>query len=635
MKKTSTMQIATIQFPIEVARNVICKIHNMGIIEIIKLSEEDEKVRKLFGDYRKELEFINQELVELKKLLRLDEFKGELKGEVLINDYDLDDMIAFIKETVGKIHNMIDELKRRRLRVEERGVKEGLSFEEIIEESSFLFEVRGLLPDKYFRRLEWSLEKVLDENFLLVKRGVKGELAEIEIITLKEYKDKLLYITSKFGLMEVKSEEGEEKGPIRFLRKEEVEEVLKAYGKDLMASLELVRIEFERLDVLNYMKVYEDIGIIWGWVAQEDSEKLIRELKRVDSRVEVFLEFPEGFDLESIPSHVKHNRWIKPFSKLVESFGHPSYEEIDPTLIMAFTFPAIFGMMFGDVGHGLLLVLIAAYLLRSRKKFSEKNILSYFYEGAEVILFCGIWSIVFGFLFGSFFGEHEVIEPIWFNPKTNLETMLLFCVIVGAAHMSLGFLIKFVNEYRRGDKLKAFFNSIVFVWVYWGFILFFNSKGIDFDKILSQEPIEVTLMNLKLFTLGSTSTFTSIAIFLPISLILIGTFMKKTQHVAEKALSLLSNTISYTRIFALNIIHEILSELFLGLFPISIELGLGHLHIVGALIGSLVIIPLEGLICFMHTLRLHWVEWFSKFYEGNGRPFKPFKAERFYTVVLP
>ncbi|MHA1596538.1 MAG: V-type ATP synthase subunit I [Candidatus Asgardarchaeia archaeon] len=635
MKKTSTMQIATIQFPIEIARNVICKIHNMGIVEIIKLSEEDGKVRKLFGEYRKELEFINQELNELKKLLRLDEFKGELKGEVLINDYNLNDTIKFIKETVGKIHSMIDEVRKRRLMSEERRIEGGLSFEEIIEESSFLFEVRGLLPDKYFRRLEWSLEKVLDENFLLVKRGMRGELAEVEIITLKEYKDKLLYITSKFGLMEMKSGEGEEKGPIKFLRKEEVEEILKAYGKDLMASLELIRIEFERLDALNYMKVYEGIGVIWGWVAQEDSKRLIRELKRIDGRVEVFLELPEGFDLESIPSHVKHNRWIRPFSKLVESFGHPSYEEIDPTPIMAITFPAIFGMMFGDVGHGLLLVIVAAYLLRSRGEFSGKNILSYFYEGAEVLLFCGIWSILFGLLFDSFFGEHGIIEPIWFNPKTNLEMMLLFCVIVGAFHMSLGFLIKFLNDYRSGDKLKAFFNSIVFVWVYWGFIFFFNSKGIDFDKMLSHEPIEVTLMNLKLLTVSSTATFTSIAIFLPISLILVGTFMKKTHHVAEKALSLLSNTISYTRIFALNIIHEILSELFLGLFPIYIEFGLGHLHILGALLGSLIIIPLEGLICFMHTLRLHWVEWFSKFYEGNGRPFKPFKAERFYTAVLP
>lgn len=327
--------------------------------------------------------------------------------------------------------------------------------------------------------------------------------------------------------------------------------------------------------------------------------------------------------LRPIPEH------IKVFEKLVLAFGYPSFGEINPSSLMAITFPLLFGIMFADVAQGVLLAafgVIFSYIKRREMKKEHGDILNYILMSGELLVYCGISSSFFGLLFGEAFGPSGLIHPLslgkigpfylgGFEPMQEPVKMMRFALLIGVIHISSGIVIRIINHYRANHFKKI---PVDFCWLW---LLFGGLFMWSFWGGVSNIPLW--------FAEGSPMMLVSI--ILPLALIIL------FSSIAERSLEgigfglevfteTLSHTISYCRLMALGLVHSVMNYIFLifggvshGNFPLT--------SIPIMIIGTILVMSLEGLLIFIHTLRLHWVEWFSKFYTGKGVPFKPLKLK--------
>ncbi len=364
-----------------------------------------------------------------------------------------------------------------------------------------------------------------------------------------------------------------------------------------------------------------------AWVPKHYVKEATEKINEATDGNSIVTDEPPARD-EKVPIILKPApSYMTAFEKLVYAFGCPSFGDVNPIHVLAITFPILFGIMFADVGQGAIFVVMGVILtfLRRRIKSEEVgDIMRYLLISGEMFIFLGISAIFFGFIFGEFFGPSGVIHPIslgrigpfyigGFEPTQEPMKMLKFAIFVGAIHMSLGLILRFLNEIRHQHYKLApvpicwlwLLLGSLFMWAYWGGI-----------SNISKWFAEGSLMLAGL-------------IILPLILILVSTgiaegLMEGVGFGVEVFAETLSHSMSYSRLMALGLIHSAMNYLFLVLG--GVEHGIFPLESIPLIaIGTILVMIIEGLVVFVHTLRLHWVEWFSKFHTGEGIPFKPFK----------
>ncbi|MEJ2251981.1 MAG: V-type ATPase 116kDa subunit family protein, partial [Candidatus Lokiarchaeota archaeon] len=171
------------------------------------------------------------------------------------------------------------------------------------------------------------------------------------------------------------------------------------------------------------------------------------------------------------PTRMRHNFIIRPFETLTRMYGIPSYAEIDPTPILFITFPLLFGIMFGDIGHGLILIiagLVGGIIFRKRKTGDIKNM-------SWIIFYCGWAAMIFGFLYGEFFGQQQILgyqlNPIpipipffgaliLYHPLENVMVLFIIAVILGVLHLNLGWILQFINYFMQNKRYLALTETI-------------------------------------------------------------------------------------------------------------------------------------------------------------------------------
>ncbi len=320
------------------------------------------------------------------------------------------------------------------------------------------------------------------------------------------------------------------------------------------------------------------------------------------------------------PTSLSIPGWTRPLQGIIDNFGIPSYGETNPLPFMILTFPLIYGLMFGDIGEGLLFVALGLYLLYlKRKKVKIFEIGQIFVNGAELVLMLGIGVTIFGFVFGDIFGFESSkvlgIQPIFaptagafptgpsIAPSTaNLIIYMIFILFFGVAHYLSGLAINAYNKIRHHEYRHAFLGPICWAWFYGVFIyaaVLVVESNFKFSVLL-QNPLVLVVL------------------FVPFGLLGYG---EGGLHLMEVFIGAGSNTLSYLRIWALNLADFAVKFAFFTSFGIA-----------GAVFGNILVMILEGLIVFVQTLRLHWVEWFGKFYEGTGHPFAPYQEPVSWTV---
>ncbi len=409
--------------------------------------------------------------------------------------------------------------------------------------------------------------------------------------------------------------------------------IAKEHGPKLKTLENLAEILEARSRAISNSSTTESTYMLKGWVAKDEIEKLNQGASKACSGfVSVHVEKGQEdheFDYsknmengltteqhENPPTLVRVPGWTRPLQSVIDNFGIPSYHETNPLVFMILTFPLIYGLMFGDFGEGPIFVALGLFLLYlKRKKVKIFEIGQLFVNGAELIIMLGIGITIFGFLFGDFFGfEAQAVfgfRPFFnpnegaFAPTPDISHLLIYMSVIllfGVGHYLSGLVISAYNKIRNHEFKHAFYGPISWAWFYLIFIYLASTVVIAGYKfgVLLQNPVVL------------------VAMFIPMGIMAV---KEGPLHFFEVFISAGSNTLSYLRIWALNLADFAIKFAFFTSFGFA-----------GAIAGNLLVMILEGLIVFVQTLRLHWVEWFSKFYEGSGLSFAPYREPTGWTV---
>ncbi|MBE5962074.1 MAG: ATPase [Lachnospiraceae bacterium] len=375
-------------------------------------------------------------------------------------------------------------------------------------------------------------------------------------------------------------------------------EVLKEYNDD--AEIRKLAACTKQKDEVYY--------ILCGWMSEEDTKKFRKEIES-DQLISCYVDDTTDSTSSTPPTKLKNPKIFKPFEMFIRMYGLPAYGEIDPTVFLAITYSFLFGMMYGDVGQGLCLV-IGGYLLYHFKK-----------QNLCAILSCaGVSSTIFGFLYGSVFGFEDVLKPIWVNPMKDTLTVLITAVGFGICLNIFAMILNIINGIREKNIERIFFDTngvagLVFYASVIGTALFLVTGHtikavflvtimivVPLILIFFKEPLSRMIEKRKGLITGEKGMF----------------FVENGFGMIEVLLSYVTNTISFVRVGAFALSHAGMMSVVLLLSHASS----GHPNVIVLVLGNLFVAGLEGLIVGIQVLRLEYYEMFSRFYSGTGKEFK-------------
>jgi V/A-type H+-transporting ATPase subunit I len=360
--------------------------------------------------------------------------------------------------------------------------------------------------------------------------------------------------------------------------------------------------------------------LIEGWVPSSEVAGFSKQLQQVSRNM--FIEtaaYTRGKAKQNVPVALNNPRLIRSFQDLVVNYARPRYDEVDPTFLLAFTFPILFGAMFGDVGHGLALTLLG-WLLTSRKVPALHGLAGL----GGLLTTCGLAATLFGFVYGSLFGLESVLPTLWIRPMNNITQILAVAIVAGVVLLSIGFLLSILNAWTTQDWGRLFFDRRGLA----GLVLYWSLVGLAVEAIAGKWPVHAVVLVVAAIVAGLTVMFSEILEHLiqghrPLVESDLGTYpIQASFELFETLISYLSNSLSYVRVGAFAVAHVGLSAVVLILAGlVSPEQGAGY-WIVFAL-GNLFIIGFEGLIVSIQTLRLEYYEFFNRFFTGGGMHYEP------------
>ena len=417
-------------------------------------------------------------------------------------------------------------------------------------------------------------------------------------------------------------------------------------GGKLLGIRELTEVSRDMLDEARASGDMKWLATISGYIPAKEEERF----KELFGRWMTFMEpakEPEGE--EKLPLLFDNNRGVSMWQPITKEQGIPGKHEVDPTPLISFVFPIFFGLMFGDFGHGLLLTV---FLLFVRQRVTGVK-----REWANIFLVFGISSMVFGAIFGEFFGYSlytalpippiasylniDIVNRTGTTPVpdiANFEKLMIISILIGTAHLTTGLSLDVYEGLKAGERLHVLLEKIPALTMYLsgiGYGVAFVVAGFKFDVLASSATVPgIGVPN---NILGAVS----LAVLLPSMVVLlagkaIAVKLGKVTgesfgsalsggglEVFEKILQFLSNTISYVRLAVMLLVHAVLLLIVSQFFPPT-----DPVYIVPWVIFNLMVLALEGLIVYVQDLRLHVYEFFTKFYSGSGTPFRKILPSR-------
>ena len=407
---------------------------------------------------------------------------------------------------------------------------------------------------------------------------------------------------------------------------DEIEQLLQDKKEDLAsayAQLQKLNLNFNvRKLAACTKKGTREFYILCGWMTQSAAKVLDKELANEPDTF-CIVERDHADVVSKPPTKLQNNTLFKPYEMFVEMYGMPAYEEIDPTPLIAISYSILFGFMFGDAGQGLVLLLGGLLL----GKFKHSRL-------ASIIGRCGVFSIIFGLLFGSFFGFEDIIKPLWLRPTQammtlpmvgNLNTVFIVSIALGMGIILLTMLLNVINRLRFKEPGEALF---------------------DTNGIAGMVFYAAAIVTIVLFMSGHTLPGGVVLAIMFIIPLLVIFFKEPLSNIVEKhaeimpkekgmffvqgffemfevLLSYFSNTLSFVRVGAFAVSHAAMMQVVLMLAGAES----GHINWIVVVFGNIFVCGMEGLIVGIQVLRLEYYELFSRFYHGTGKAFLPYGKE--------
>ena len=369
------------------------------------------------------------------------------------------------------------------------------------------------------------------------------------------------------------------------------------WGPMYKAALDWVREQLSIIQASAFSFETAMCFFIYGWMPAEKVASLSAGLQKNFAGSVVLEEIEiRAEDLERVPVILQNPQYFKPFENFTRLLPLPSYTSFDPTPFIGIFFPLFFGLILGDAGYGLIIFLLSSLSTR----FARKKQL--FQDAIRILKVCSLYAMIFGFLYGEFWGDfgHTVLgmKPVFIDRRKSILPMLYFAMAIGLAHVTLGLAMGIVSALRRHTKKEALAKllNIIFIFLIVALIITF----VGFFPELMTRPLVISILLLcpvLLFTGG---------LLAPLEL-----------------LKNIGNIISYARIMAIGLTSVLLANVANQLSGLTgdIILGLivgGIIHLIGIIIGVFS--------SSIHSLRLHYVEFFDKFIELGGRKYRPFSS---------
>ncbi len=377
----------------------------------------------------------------------------------------------------------------------------------------------------------------------------------------------------------------------------------------------------KRYDLMAKAMTYSKSFIIVGWVPEDKAQELADKLQQIES---VECKLTDGKDemKHCPPVQLKNNVFTRAFSYFTQMYGLPNYNEFDPTAFVAITYTILFGIMFGDVGHGLMVALFGLFMKK------KKNPLG------SILIPCGISGAVFGAVYGSVFGYEHLLDPVFralfgfeekpievMKPATT--NMIIYAAVgIGMLLVTLAIILNVIVSFRANDKEEAIFGSNGSA----GLLFYVSVVAI----LVSQMVFGVKIAN---------PAYIICLIVIPLLMIFLKEPLGKLSQgkkewqpeswggyctqsffeLFEYALSYVTNTMSFLRVGAFVLVHAGMMEVVFTLA--NMFTGVGYVAIV--IIGNIFVMGLEALLVCIQVLRLEFYEMFGRFYKGSGRAFNP------------
>lgn len=392
------------------------------------------------------------------------------------------------------------------------------------------------------------------------------------------------------------------------------------HQSQLQTLLWQVRVSRILAEAIGRFGRYRYTYLIDGWVPSSGVEDFSRRLKIVSNDILIETSpHKRGGEKQNVPVSLSNPRLIRSFQEFVTNYARPVYDEVDPTFLLAFAFPLLFGAMFGDIGQGILLTLLGLLMI-SRKVKALNSLASL----GGIVAACGVSAAVFGVLYGSIFGFEDILKPLIFRPTDNILQTLSLAIGIGVVLLSVGFILNILNAYTTRDLGQLFFEPHGLA----GLVLYWSLVGLAIEVITGKYLIPPAAFGLIALLTGLTVMFSEMLKHLveghrPL---VEGGFpiyaLQAALELFETLISLLSNSISFVRVGAFAVAHVGLTQvIFILAGLISPAHGIGYW--VAIALGNLFIIGFEGIIVGIQTMRLSYYEIFSKFFKGGGLRYEP------------
>ncbi len=381
-----------------------------------------------------------------------------------------------------------------------------------------------------------------------------------------------------------------------------------AWREQLNCYYDYLVMERDKSQLVSHLARTENAFVMEGWVREKDLPLLEHKLATVCHTVVCLAR--DAAEDEAFPVALENHPYVAPFEFVTTLYGTPKPRSIDPTLPLTPFFVAFFGICMSDAGYGLIIAALAAWMLWKVKLGTGARRIF------KVVLACGVSTVIFGSLIGGWFGGLVPLAPLFFDALADPMRMLIYALAIGIFQIFTGMGIMFYRKVREGKWLDAVYDELFWVLFLSGLILLAFPQTAGLARVLAPAAGVGLVLTQGRTQEGIVRKFVS------------GLFS------LYNVTGYLGDILSYSRLLALGLATSVIA---MSVNMLSFMLG-------GTLIGAVVMVVMLAfghlfnmviniLGAYVHSSRLQYLEFFNRFFESGGRPFKPFKLNTNHVHV--